>query len=135
MVRPPFHAWTFLGTPGTPLHGPGNVSVTLFDDGLMPPAVEALTLSVYVPGGTSGKVNVSPIGSGNKATIGPLTFNHRCVGVPPANGFVHDSASADPSTRPSRFAGADGGTGTLTTIRISFDGGLHAQPATAWTRM
>ena len=47
------------------------------------------------------------------------------VGAPAVDPFCQLSTRLEPSADPSRLMGADGGSGTLTKIRTSFDAGLR----------
>ena len=67
--------------------------------------------------------------------IEPATSSTNPVAAPPPNVFFQARPSPSPLTRPSRFAGADGATGTFTCSRTSFDAGLLSAPSCPCMRM
>ena len=89
---------------------------------------------MYWPAGTPWNAKTSLTAIGSDVLRLPETSSTRPVAAPPANVFFQASASDCPLAVPSRPAGADGGTGTLTCARISFDGPLTCAPATVRTR-
>ncbi len=107
----------------------GTITRTPFDNGLSPHAFTAVSAMSYVPGGTFATLNISP--SGNDATVDPDSFNRSPTGGPPSKVFFHESATSAPLTAARSCEGADGGRGTSTKMRISFEAGLHPPPASA----
>ena len=64
----------------------------------------------------------------------PVTSSMMPVAGPPEDGFCQTSDSVDPSARPSKAVGADGGSGMPTLITISLDGTLLTPPTVACNR-
>src|SRR5688572_7696254 len=121
MTRPVTAVMKSPGVPTTPVQLPGKVNVTAFDGALRPVGLTVLIEKVYVPVGTPAKLNVSDTGSVSVVVIAPITFSSMLVGAPPKVVFNHDNVSEVPFATPTRLVGADGGAGTLTKMRISFD--------------
>ena len=80
-------------------------------------------------------MNSSAGPSGSVATTGPVTSSRAPAGAPPPKVGVQASDSTGPLTSPSRFEGADGGTGTFTWATISFDGPLTPDAVIERSRM
>ena len=115
-------------------HAAGNVNVTGLEGRLVPRSLTARAVSVYVPGGTAVKMKLSVAGSVSDVDSEPLTSRTMLVGVPPVVPFCHARTIVEPEPTPSRFVGAEGGAGTLTKMRISFDASDRAVPFYACTR-
>ena len=92
-------------------------------------------MNAYVPGGTDPNEKLSTAPRGREPLCVPLTSSVAPVDSPPSKVGVHARPSALPFVRPSRFAGADGATGTFTCVSTSFEAALVWPAASVRRRM